>query len=100
MSRGGARRHGAPVTSDEQDRGQNKDRHQSLRVGDSKVHNRFLAISRDGRHGDDKMRPATSVNNPLVDRCDSRLKTDATAAYSRVERLKTSMVAGRACQRL
>jgi hypothetical protein len=37
---------------------------------------------------------------PLVDRCDIRLKTDATTAPSKVERLKTSMVADRACQRL
>ena len=60
-----ARRHRAPVTSGGQDRGQNKDRHESLRMGDSKVHNRFLAISRDGRHGDDEMRQTTtkSINN-------------------------------------
>jgi hypothetical protein len=38
--------------------------------------------------------------SPLVDRCDIRLKTDATTAPSKVERLKTSMVADRACQRL
>ena len=65
MSRGGARRHRAPVTSGGQDRGQNKDRHENLKVGDSKVHNRFLAISRDGRHGDDEKRLAMkeSVNN-------------------------------------
>jgi hypothetical protein len=32
-------------------------------MGDSKVHNRFLAISRDGRHGDAEKRLAMSVNN-------------------------------------
>ena len=40
---------------------------------------------------------ARRETSPLVDRCDIRLKTDAT---SKVERLKTSMVADRACQRL
>ena len=58
MSRGGARLRRAPVTCDEQDRGQNKDRHDRLSMGGSKVHNRFLAISRDGRHGDDEKRLA------------------------------------------
>jgi len=37
---------------------------------------------------------------PLVDRCDLRLKTEATTAPPKVERLKTSMVADRACQGL
>ena len=40
------------------------------------------------------------ASGPLVDRCDIRLKTDATTAPSKVERPKTSMVADRACQRL
>ncbi len=43
---------------------------------------------------------ARRETSPLVDRCDIRLKTDATTAPSKVERLKTSMVADRACQRL
>ena len=44
--------------------------------------------------GDDEKR-----QQPVVDRCDTRPRLQPTAAYSRLERLKTCMVAGRARQR-